>query len=144
MSNPNPSPREPRPRSGPLRGLRVIDAGTMIAGPLAATQLADFGADVIKVEMPGIGDSMRHWAPLKEGQSLWWKVIGRNKRLITLTLSKPRGQELFRELVRDADIVIENYRPGTFERWGLSYAELAKVNPGLVMVRVSGFGQTGP
>jgi crotonobetainyl-CoA:carnitine CoA-transferase CaiB-like acyl-CoA transferase len=81
---------------------------------------------------------------LKEGQSLWWKVIGRNKRLITLTLSKPRGQELFRKLVRDADIVIENYRPGTFERWGLSYTELAKINPGLVMVRVSGFGQTGP
>jgi crotonobetainyl-CoA:carnitine CoA-transferase CaiB-like acyl-CoA transferase len=116
----------------------------MIAGPLAATQLADFGADVIKVEIPGVGDSMRHWAPLKEGQSLWWKVIGRNKRLITLTLSKPRGQELFRKLVRDADIVIENYRPGTFERWGLSYTELAKINPGLVMVRVSGFGQTGP
>jgi len=130
--------------SGPLRGLRVIDAGTMIAGPLAATQLADFGADVIKVEIPRVGDSMRHWAPLKEGQSLWWKVIGRNKRLITLTLSKPRGQELFRKLVRDADIVIENYRPGTFERWGLSYTELAKINPGLVMVRVSGFGQTGP
>jgi len=116
----------------------------MIAGPLAATQLADFGADVIKVEIPRVGDSMRHWAPLKEGQSLWWKVIGRNKRLITLTLSKPRGQELFRKLVRDADIVIENYRPGTFERWGLSYTELAKINPGLVMVRVSGFGQTGP
>ena len=144
MSNPTPSPQEPPPRSGPLRGLRVIDAGTMIAGPLAATQLADFGADVIKVEMPGVGDSMRHWTPLKEGQSLWWKVIGRNKRLITLTLSKPRGQELFRELARNADIIIENYRPGTFERWGLGYAELAKINTGLVMVRVSGFGQTGP
>jgi crotonobetainyl-CoA:carnitine CoA-transferase CaiB-like acyl-CoA transferase len=144
MSNANPSPQEPRPRSGPLRGLRVIDAGTMIAGPLAATQLADFGADVIKVEMPGVGDSMRHWTPMKEGQSLWWKVIGRNKRLITLTLSKPRGQELFRELARNADIIIENYRPGTFERWGLGYADLAKINPKLVMVRVSGFGQTGP
>ena len=144
MSNPTPSPQEPSNRSGPLRGLRVIDAGTMIAGPLAATQLADFGADVIKVEMPGVGDSMRHWTPLKEGQSLWWKVIGRNKRLITLTLSKPRGQELFRELARNADIIIENYRPGTFERWGLGYAELAKINPRLVMVRVSGFGQTGP
>jgi crotonobetainyl-CoA:carnitine CoA-transferase CaiB-like acyl-CoA transferase len=129
---------------GPLKGLRVIDAGTMIAGPLAATQLADFGADVIKVELPGIGDSMRHWTPMKEGRSLWWKVIARNKRLITLTLSKPRGQELFRELVRSADIVIENYRPGTFERWGLGYDALAKINPRLVMVRVSGFGQTGP
>lgn len=129
---------------GPLSGLRVIDAGTMIAGPLAATQLADFGADVIKVELPGTGDSMRHWTPMKEGRSLWWKVIARNKRLVTLTLSKPRGQELFRELVRSADIVIENYRPGTFERWGLGYQELAKINPRLVFVRVSGFGQTGP
>ena len=118
-------------RKGPLVGLRVIDAGTMIAGPLAATQLADFGADVIKVELPGVGDSMRHWAPVKDGLSLWWKVIGRNKRLITLTLSKPRGQELFRDLVKSADIIIENYRPGTFERWGLGYAELAKINPKL-------------
>lgn len=131
-------------RQGPLTNLRVIDAGTMIAGPLAATQLADFGADVIKVELPGTGDSMRHWTPMKEGHSLWWKVIARNKRLVTLTLSKPRGQELFRELVRSADIVIENYRPGTFERWGLSYQELAAINPRLILVRVSGFGQTGP
>jgi crotonobetainyl-CoA:carnitine CoA-transferase CaiB-like acyl-CoA transferase len=130
--------------SGPLRGLRVIDAGNMIAGPLAATQLADFGAEVIKVEIPGLGDSMRHWTPIKDGQSLWWKVIARNKRLITLTLSKPRAQELFRQLVATADILIENYRPGTFERWGLGYADLAKINPKLVMVRVSGFGQTGP
>jgi crotonobetainyl-CoA:carnitine CoA-transferase CaiB-like acyl-CoA transferase len=129
---------------GPLKGLRVIDAGTMIAGPLAATQLADFGAEVIKVELPGGGDSMRHWTPMKEGKSLWWKVIARNKRLVTLTLSKPRGQELFRELVKTADIVIENYRPGTFERWGLGYQDLARINPRLVMVRVSGFGQSGP
>jgi crotonobetainyl-CoA:carnitine CoA-transferase CaiB-like acyl-CoA transferase len=129
---------------GPLKGLRVIDAGTMIAGPLAATQLGDFGAEVIKVELPGIGDSMRHWTPMKDGRSLWWKVIARNKRLITLTLSKPRGRELFRDLVREADVVIENYRPGTFERWGLGYKELAEINPRLVMVRVSGFGQTGP
>jgi crotonobetainyl-CoA:carnitine CoA-transferase CaiB-like acyl-CoA transferase len=116
----------------------------MIAGPLAATQLADFGADVIKVEMPDVGDSMRHWAPMKEGRSLWWKVIGRNKRLITLALSKPKAQQLFKQLVRDTDILIENFRPGTFERWGLGFAELSKINPRLVMVRVSGFGQTGP
>ncbi len=134
----------PVKRTGPLRGLRVIDAGNMIAGPLAATQLADFGADVIKVELPRIGDSMRHWTPMKEGRSLWWKVIGRNKQLITLTLSRPEGQEIFRDLVRTADIVIENYRPGTFERWGLGYPELSRVNPRLVFVRVSGFGQTGP
>jgi succinyl-CoA--D-citramalate CoA-transferase len=137
------SPVSSAPR-GPLKGLRVIDAGNMIAGPLAATQLGDFGADVIKVELPGTGDSMRHWTPMKEGRSLWWKVIARNKRLITLTLSKPRGQALFRDLVRTADIVIENYRPGTFERWGLGYEELAKINPRVVLVRVSGFGQTGP
>jgi crotonobetainyl-CoA:carnitine CoA-transferase CaiB-like acyl-CoA transferase len=87
---------------------------------------------------------MRHWAPLKEGHSLWWKVIGRNKRLITLALSKPRGQALFRDLVRDTDILIENFRPGTFERWGLGFEDLRKINPRLVMVRVSGFGQTGP
>lgn len=136
--------RRPTPHKGPLAGLRVIDAGNMIAGPLAATQMADFGADVIKLELPGVGDSMRHWTPMKEGLSLWWKVIARNKRLITLTLSHPRGQELFRELVRDADVLIENYRPGTFERWGLGYEELSRINPRLVMVRVSGFGQTGP
>jgi len=129
---------------GPLQGLRVLDAGTMIAGPLAATHLADFGAEVLKIEQPRIGDALRHWAPMKDGRSLWWKVIARNKRLITLTLSHPDGQALFRRLVADADIVIENYRPGTFERWGLGYAELAKVNPRVVLVRVSGFGQTGP
>jgi crotonobetainyl-CoA:carnitine CoA-transferase CaiB-like acyl-CoA transferase len=122
----------------------VLDAGNMIAGPLAATQLADFGADVIKIELPEVGDSMRHWAPMKEGRSLWWKVIGRNKRLITLALSKPRGQALFKQLVRDADVLLENFRPGTFERWGLGFDELTKINPRLIMVRVSGFGQTGP
>lgn len=131
-------------RKGPLRQLKVLDAGNMIAGPLAATQLADFGADVIKIELPGIGDSMRHWAPMKEGRSLWWKVIARNKRLITLALSKPRGQEIFKRLVERCDILIENFRPGTFERWGLGFEELRKINPRLVMVRVSGFGQTGP
>ncbi len=129
---------------GPLKKLKVIDAGTMIAGPLAATHLADFGADVIKIEQPGVGDAMRHWAPMKDEKSLWWKVIGRNKRLITLSLSHSDGQAIFRKLVADADIVIENYRPGTFERWGLGYSELAKINPKLIMVRVSGFGQTGP
>lgn len=129
---------------GPLRGLKVIDAGTMIAGPLTATHLADFGADVIKIEMPGSGDAMRHWAPIKDERSLWWKVIGRNKRLITLSLSTPRGQDLFKDLVREADIVVENYRPGTFERWGLGYDVLSRINPRLIFVRVSGFGQTGP
>lgn len=133
-----------RPAFGPLSGLRVIDAGTMIAGPLAATHMADFGADVLKIELPGSGDSMRHWAPMKEGRSLWWKVIGRNKRLVTLKLSAPEGQEIFRKMVETADVVIENYRPGTFEKWGFSYEALSRINPGLILVRVSGFGQTGP
>lgn len=135
---------ERRDQDGPLAGLRVIDAGTMIAGPLAATHLADFGADVIKIELPGVGDPMRHWWPEKEGKSLWWKVIARNKRLITLSLSTTEGQVLFKHLVQNADIVIENFRPGTFERWGLGYNELSKLNPRVVLVRVSGFGQTGP
>ena len=130
--------------SGPLAGLHVIDAGTMIAGPLAGTLLADFGADVVKLELPGAGDAMRDWTPVKEGKSLWWKVIARNKRLITLSLSKPEGQALFKRLVEDVDVVIENYRPGTFERWGLGYDVLSKINPGIVLVRISGFGQTGP
>ena len=129
---------------GPLRGLRVLDAGTMIAGPLAATHLADFGADVIKLELPKSGDSMRHWAPVKEGKSLWWKVIARNKRLATLNLSSPEGRDIFKRLVRTTDVVIENYRPGTFERWGLGYDVLSAINPKVILVRVSGFGQTGP
>jgi len=129
---------------GPLKGCRVVDAGNMIAGPLAATLLADFGADVIKLEQPGVGDPMRHWTPVKEDRSLWWKVIARNKRLITLNLSAPKGQELLRRLIVNADILIENYRPGTFERWGLGYDVLSAINPRLVFVRVSGYGQTGP
>jgi len=129
---------------GPLNKLRVIDAGSMIAGPLAATLLADFGADVIKLELPGVGDSMRDWSPMKDGKSLWWKVIGRNKRLVTLKLSNEEGQSLFKRLIADADILIENFRPGTFERWGLGYDKLSEINPKLVMLRVSGYGQTGP
>jgi crotonobetainyl-CoA:carnitine CoA-transferase CaiB-like acyl-CoA transferase len=134
----------PTPGAGPLKGLRVLDAGTMIAGPLAATHLADFGADVIKIEQPRVGDPMRAWAPMKEGRSLWWKVIARNKRLVTLALNRPEGQAIFRRMVRRADVVIENYRPGTFEKWGLGYRDLATINPRIVLVRVSGFGQTGP
>jgi crotonobetainyl-CoA:carnitine CoA-transferase CaiB-like acyl-CoA transferase len=129
---------------GPLKGLRVIDAGQMIAAPLACTLLADFGADVIKIEHPTNGDAMRSRPPEKDGKSLWWKVIGRNKRSITLNLSKKEGQELLLRLVATADVLVENYRPGTFERWGLSYEQLKAVNPRLVFVRVSGYGQTGP
>jgi crotonobetainyl-CoA:carnitine CoA-transferase CaiB-like acyl-CoA transferase len=127
-----------------LRGLRILDAGTMIGGPFACTLAADYGADVIKVEKPGVGDPMRQWAPRKEGRSLWWKVTGRNKRLVTLDLRQPRGRELFLRLVEWADAVVENYRPGTLAGWGLSYEELAEVNPRIIVVRVSGYGQTGP
>jgi crotonobetainyl-CoA:carnitine CoA-transferase CaiB-like acyl-CoA transferase len=127
-----------------LDGLKVIDAGTMVAGPFGGTLLADLGADVIKVEKPGAGDPMREWSPMKDGRSLWWKVTARNKRLVTLDLAAATGRKLFLRLVRTADVVIENFRPGTFARWGLSYAELAKVNPRLILVHVSGYGQTGP
>lgn len=130
--------------AGMLAGLRVLDAGTMIAGPFAGTLAADHGADVIKIEQPGAGDPIRGWSPRKDGVSLWWKVIARNKRLVTLDLSHPRGREVFLELVASADAVIENYRPGTFARWGLSYEELSAVNPRIVLVSVSGYGQTGP
>ena len=129
---------------GPLRGLRVIDAGQMIAAPLCCTLLADFGADVIKIEHPVYGDAMRTRPPEKDGKSLWWKVIARNKRTITLDLSKSEGQDLLMRLAESADILVENYRPGTFERWGLGYDVLSARNPGLVFVRVSGYGQTGP
>jgi len=134
----------PSAGEGPLRGLRVIDAGQMIAAPLCCTLLADFGADVIKIEHPVHGDAMRTRPPEKEGKSLWWKVIARNKRTITLDLSKPEGQLLLKRLADTADILVENYRPGTFERWGLGYETLSARNPGLIFVRVSGYGQTGP
>jgi len=129
---------------GVLAGLRVLDAGTMIGGPFAGTLAADHGAEVVKIERPQGGDPIRQWSPLKDGVSLWWKVTGRNKRLVTLDLRTGRGRELFLRLVERSDAVIENFRPGTFERWGLSYAELAQVNPRIVLVRVSGYGQTGP
>jgi succinyl-CoA--D-citramalate CoA-transferase len=128
----------------PLEGLTVIDAGTTIAGPLAASFLGDFGAEVIKIEMPGQGDPTRQWAPKKDGVSLWWKVSGRNKKLITLNLRRPRGQEILKELVSDADILIENFRPGTMEQWNVGYDDLKQINPRLIMVRISGYGQDGP
>ena len=137
-------PTETRRFPGPLAGLRVIDAGQMIAAPLSCTLLADFGADVVKIEHPTQGDAMRTRPPERDGLSLWWKMIARNKRNITLNLSKPEGQVLLKRLVETADILVENYRPGTFERWGLGYDVLSAINPRLVFVRVSGYGQTGP
>ncbi len=127
-----------------LEGLTVIDVGTTIAGPMAASFLGDFGAEVIKIEMPGRGDPTRQWAPKKRGVSLWWKVSGRNKKLITLNLGQSKGQDLLKRLIRDADILIENFRPGTMERWNVGYRDLVEINPGIVMVRISGYGQDGP
>lgn len=133
-----------RDQAGALDGLRVIDVATLFAGPLAATMLGDFGAEVIKVEHPERADPVRHHGASKNGVGLWWKVISRNKKAITCYLGSPEGQELFKRLVADADVVIENFRPGTLERWGLGYDVLSATNPGLVLARVTGFGQFGP
>ena len=128
----------------PLTGVRIIDAGNLVVGPFATVLLADFGADVIKIEHPKYGDGQRWLGPIRDGIPLWWKVIARNKRCITLNLSKPQGADLFKDLVRRADVVVENYRPGTFERWGIGYDVLRQVNSQLIFLRVSGYGQTGP
>lgn len=132
------------PGAAPLTGLRVIDLATLFAGPLCATMLGDFGADVIKVEHPGKPDPSRGHGPTKDGVGLWWKLLGRNKRNLTLDLACPGGRDLLLRLAADTDVIIENFRPGTLERWGLGPAELHAVNPRLVLVRVTGFGQFGP
>jgi formyl-CoA transferase len=130
---------------GPLQGLRLIEAGTLIAGPFCGQILGDMGAEIIKIEPPGIGDPMRSWGRENAaGKSLWWPVLARNKKAITLDLRQPEGQELLRELVTKTDFLLENFRPGTLEKWGCGYPELARINPGLIMIRVSGYGQTGP
>ncbi len=129
---------------GPLRGLRVLDLATLFAGPLAATMLGDFGADVIKVEHPRKPDPSRGHGPSKDGVGLWWKLLGRNKRNITLNLSTREGQDLLLRLAADADVIIENFRPGTLEKWNLGWEELSRANPRLVLTRVTGFGQFGP
>jgi succinyl-CoA---D-citramalate CoA-transferase len=132
-------------RQGPLTDLRVIEMGQLLAGPFCGQLMADFGAEVIKCEQPGAGDPMRQWGREKpHGKSLWWPVVARNKKSVTLNLRTPEGQEMVRTLVKDADILIENFRPGTMERWNLGFEDLSKINPRLVMVRVTGFGQTGP
>lgn len=132
-------------RQGPLSDVRVIEMGQLLAGPFCGQILADFGAEVIKIEQPGLGDPMRQWGREKpHGKSLWWPVVARNKKSVTLNLRKPEGQDIIRELVAISDILIENFRPGTLERWGLGYEELARINPRLIMVRVTGFGQSGP
>lgn len=128
---------------GPLAGLTVLDLATIYAGPFATTLLGDFGAEVIKVEHPG-GDPLRTHGAQKDGVGLWWKQLSRNKRCVTLDLSRPRGQELLLELAAGADVLVENFRPGVMERWGLAYARLAAQNSGLIMLRTTGFGQFGP
>ena len=128
---------------GPLSGIRVLDAATLFAGPLAATLLADYGAEVVKIEHPR-GDPARTHGAHRDGVGLWWKMLGRGKKSVTLYLGRPEGQELFRRMAADVDVIVENFRPGTLERWGLGYDALREHNPGLVLARVTGFGQIGP
>ncbi|HMD72757.1 MAG TPA: CoA transferase [Steroidobacteraceae bacterium] len=130
---------------GALSDLRVVELGTLLAGPFCGQLLGDMGAEVIKVEAPKLGDPMRHWGRLdQDGASLWWPVISRNKKSITLDLRRREGQELLKELAANSDFLLENFRPGTMEKWGLDYEALSAVNPRLIMIRVSGYGQTGP
>lgn len=129
---------------GALHGVRVIEMGQLIAGPFAGKTLGEFGADVIKIEAPGAGDPLRNWRLLKEGTSVWWQVQSRNKRSLALDLRSAEGQEIARKLIAEADVLIENFRPGTLEGWGLGWDALSALNPGLVMLRISGYGQSGP
>ncbi|HPU50935.1 MAG TPA: CoA transferase, partial [Burkholderiaceae bacterium] len=130
--------------TGPLAGLKVVELGQLIAGPFAAKTLADFGADIIKIEPPGSGDPLRQWRLIKDGTSVWWQVQSRNKRSLALDLREPQAQDIVRRLVRDADVLIENFRPGAMEGWGLGPDALLALNPRLIMLRISGYGQTGP
>ncbi|HXN15160.1 MAG TPA: CoA transferase, partial [Usitatibacter sp.] len=128
----------------PMEGIKVIELGALIAGPYAASVLGQFGAEVIKIESPEGGDPLRTWRKIHRGTSLWWYSQSRNKKSVTLDLKTTRGQEIVRRLAEDADIVIENFKPGTLEKWGLGWAQLSAANPALIMVRISGYGQTGP
>lgn len=130
--------------SGPLKGITVIDASNIIAGPTASKLLADYGAEVIKLEHPRLGDPLREFGYKKEGVPLWWKVLNRNKKAVTLDLSQLEGQSMLKEMIGRADVFIESYRPGKMEEWGLSYGCLSGINPGLVMLDISGYGQDGP
>lgn len=127
-----------------LQGLKVIEMGQLIAGPFASKLLGEFGADVIKIEPPGVGDPLRKWRKIKDGTSLWWHVQSRNKRSLTLDLKQAEAQDIVRQLVTEADVLVENFRPGTLEGWGLGYDALKAINPRLIMLRISGYGQTGP
>ena len=132
-------------KNGPLSDLRVLELGTLLAGPFCGQLLGDMGAEVIKIEPPGQGDPMRAWGRQAAGEpSLWWPVVGRNKKAVTLDMRQPEGQALFKEMVKHTDFVLENFRPGTMEKWHCGWEELRKINPRLIMIRVSGYGQTGP
>ena len=137
-------PSLPAAAQGPLAGLKVLELGQLIAGPFAAKTLADFGADIIKIESPGAGDPLRKWRLLKDGTSVWWQIQSRNKRSVALDLKSPEAQAIVRQLALDADVLIENFRPGAMEGWGLGPDALLKLNPRLIMLRISGYGQTGP
>jgi len=130
--------------SGPLKSIRVLELGSLIAGPFCAKTLGDFGAEVIKIEPPGEGDALRKWRRMRNGTSLWWHVQSRNKKSVTCDLRRPEGQEIVRRLARRSHIVIENFRPGALEKWNLGWEELSRDNPRLILVRISGYGQTGP
>ena len=139
-----PSDTEFAPSTGPLAGLKVVELGQLIAGPFAAKTLGDFGADVIKIEPPVSGDPLRQWRLMKDGTSVWWQVQSRNKRSLALDLKDAAAQDIVRQLVQDADVLIENFRPGAMEGWGLGPEALLALNPRLIMLRISGYGQTGP
>ncbi len=139
-----PTPPPLSPHTGPLAGLKVLELGQLIAGPFAGKTLGDFGADVIKVEPPGDGDPLRLWRLLHQGTSVWWQVQSRNKRSVVLDLRTDQGRADVAALAAECDVLIENFKPGTLEKWGLGYETLAAANPGLVMLRISGYGQTGP
>ena len=134
----------PTQDGGPLAGLKVVELGQLIAGPFAGKTLGDFGAQVIKVEPPGTGDPLRQWRVVQDGTSVWWQVQSRNKQSVVLDLRTDEGRADVRRLIDEADVLIENFKPGTLEKWGLGYETLAARNPGLIMLRISGYGQDGP
>ena len=131
-------------QTGPLAGLKVLEMGQLIAGPFAAKTLADFGAEVVKIEPPGSGDPLRQWRLLHNGTSVWWQVQSRNKKSVALDLKQPEAREIVKQLAAECDVLIENFKPGVMEAWGLSYEALSALNPKLIMLRISGYGQTGP
>jgi formyl-CoA transferase len=141
MNNTNPTPEAPW---GPLAGLKVIELGQLIAGPFTTKTLADFGAEVIKIEPPRGGDPLRQWRMLHEGTSVWWQVQSRNKKSVALDLKDEASRDIVRQLIDEADVVVENFKPGVMESWGMGYEALSRSNPGLIMCRISGYGQTGP